>query len=85
MVLVAVAGGTSPGLGRSIVTALHIHPDHAPLVLSRSASPTPAWLAELGVPTRKVDYADPDSLRSALEGVHTVRCFTAFKPGKTEP
>jgi uncharacterized protein YbjT (DUF2867 family) len=73
MVLVAVAGGTSPGLGRSIVTALHLHPDHTPLVLSRASSPTPAWLVELGVPTRKVDYAEPDSLRRALEGVHTVR------------
>jgi uncharacterized protein YbjT (DUF2867 family) len=73
MVLVAVAGGTSPGLGRSIITALHIHPSHTPLVLSRASSPTPEWLHALGVPTRKVDYADPASLQTALEGVHTVR------------
>jgi uncharacterized protein YbjT (DUF2867 family) len=83
MVLVAVAGGTSPGLGRSIVTALHAHPAHEPLVLSRaSSSPKPAWLRDLGVETRKVDYASPASLRAALDGVHTVRFFyLPFCPG----
>lgn len=73
MVLVAVAGGTSPGLGRSIVRALHRHPDHHPVVLSRLSSTTPEWLLELGVETRKVDYDSQDSLTKALEGVHTVR------------
>jgi uncharacterized protein YbjT (DUF2867 family) len=73
MVLVAVAGGTSPGLGRSIVRALHLHPDHCPVVLSRLSSKTPDWLQELGVETRKVDYHSQDSLVQALGSVHTVR------------
>src|SRR5947209_10703858 len=38
MVNVAVAGRTSPGLGRCIVTALLQHPQHAVTVLSRSSA-----------------------------------------------
>jgi uncharacterized protein YbjT (DUF2867 family) len=73
MVLVAVAGGTSRGLGRSIVRALKEHPDHTPIVFSRKSSKIPQWLEQMGVEVRKVDYFDEGSLIPALEGVHTVR------------
>lgn len=72
MIVVAVAGGTSLGLGRSIVTALKEHSDHTPIVLSRSSSSPPKWLSDLGVELRTVDYASVDSLKTALSGVHTV-------------
>jgi hypothetical protein len=72
MVLVAVAGGTSPGLGHSIVRSLQEHPDHTPIVLSRQSSKTPEWIENMGVEVRKVDYHCQQSLVNALEGVHTV-------------
>lgn len=78
MVLVAIAGGTSEGLGRSIVTALLAHRDHAVVVLSRTTSKTPTWLNELPVEVRKVDYTSSNSLRAALVGVHTV--VSVMKP-----
>lgn len=72
MITIAVAGGTSPGLGRDIVTALLAHPtDFNPVILSRS-SKRPTWLAALDVEIRTVDYTSQSSLVSALAGVHTV-------------
>lgn len=73
MVLVAVAGGTSPGLGRSIVRALQEHPDHTPIVLSRLSSKTPKWMEDMGADVRKVDYHSQESLVPTLKDVHTVR------------
>ncbi|KAF1808843.1 NAD(P)-binding protein [Eremomyces bilateralis CBS 781.70] len=81
MVIVAVAGGTSRGLGWSIVTAFHEHPNHTPIVLSRMTSKTPQWLTDLPVEIRKVDYGSVDSLVSALQGVHTVISTTLNKEG----
>ena len=72
MVLVAVAGGTSPGLGRSIVRALQEHPDHTPIVLSRLSSKTPKWMEDMDVEVRKVDYRSQESLVPTLKDVHTV-------------
>jgi len=72
MVLVVVAGGTSPGLGRSIVRALNEHPEHTPVVLSRLSSTVPRWLKEIGCEVRKVDYQSQESLVAALRNVHTV-------------
>jgi uncharacterized protein YbjT (DUF2867 family) len=72
MVIIAVPGGTSSGLGRSIVTALHKNKTHTPLVLTRQTSKIPQWLIDLEVEVRKVDYASEVSLVNALEGVHTV-------------
>jgi uncharacterized protein YbjT (DUF2867 family) len=71
MVFVAVAGGTSPGLGRAVLEALLDNASHTPIVLSRSSSKTPQWLQELGVEVRKVDYQSEESLVHALQGVHT--------------
>jgi uncharacterized protein YbjT (DUF2867 family) len=72
MVLVAIPGGTSPGLGRSIVTALVSNKHHTPIVLSRQTSKVPQWLADLKVEVRRVDYASEESLIKGLGGVHTV-------------
>jgi uncharacterized protein YbjT (DUF2867 family) len=74
MITVAVAGGTSPGLGRSILEAIKQHPNHLhPIVLSRKSSKTPTWLESLEIEVRRVDYASEESLVEALQGVHTVR------------
>ena len=80
MVLVAVAGGTSPGLGRSIVRALQEHPDHTPIVLSRLSSKTPKWMEDMGVDVRKVDYHSQESLVPTLKDVHTVRSTPTPSP-----
>ncbi|KAL9115634.1 MAG: hypothetical protein Q9227_000002 [Pyrenula ochraceoflavens] len=69
-VTVAIAGGTSAGLGRSIVTALHSNSSFTPVVLSRASSKTPKWLGSLNIEVRKVDYSSSDSLFPALQGVH---------------
>lgn len=72
MITVAVPGGTSPGLGRAVVTALKQYADITPVVLSRQASQIPQWLKEAGVEVRRVDYTSEESLYNALQGVHTV-------------
>lgn len=73
MITVAIAGGTSLGLGRSIVRAAKAYPSQIQtIVLGRKSSATPKWLQDEGVEVRKVDYADEASLVEALQGVHTV-------------
>lgn len=72
MVIVAVAGGTSTGLGRAIVTALKAEHDLIPIVLTRSTSSVPQWLSSMDVESRAVDYGSHGSLVQALQGVHTV-------------
>lgn len=73
MITVAVAGGTSPALGRSILEALKQYPNEIkPVVLSRNTSHTPQWLDHLAIEVRRVDYESDDSLREALRDVHTV-------------
>ncbi len=73
MITVAVAGGTAPGLGRAIVTAIQQYPDQLRvIVLSRQTSTVPSWLEESDIEVRKVDYSSRDSLYDALRGVHTV-------------
>ncbi len=73
MVLAAIAGGTSPTLGRSIVTAILKAGNHKPVILSRckpeaDSAPTSQHGAEI----RYVDYTSVPSLARGLEGVHTV-------------
>lgn len=73
MITVAVAGGSSPGLGRAVVTAIQKRSDELEVVvLSRKSSQIPAWLQDTRVEVRKVDYTSEDSLFEALQGVHTV-------------
>lgn len=73
MITVAVAGGTSPGLGRSILEALKQYPDKLnAVVLSRAGSKTPKWMKDLDIEVRRVNYTSEASLKDALDGVHTV-------------
>ena len=67
---IAIAGGSSPTLGRSIVTAIS-QTSNTPIILSRlTNSPPPTTLYDAEV--RPVDYTSHSSLVSALDGVHTV-------------
>ncbi|KEF51152.1 uncharacterized protein A1O9_12766 [Exophiala aquamarina CBS 119918] len=73
MVLVAVAGGSSPTLGRSIVTAILATGKHEGVILSRKrldATEAPASL--YGAPVIYVDYGSKEQLASALKDVHTL-------------
>lgn len=83
MPTVAIAGGASPYLGRSIVTGiLSLAPQWNITILSRLSSPIPAWLSPIlegkRAEVRRVDYADHSSLMSALQGVHTVISAVGF-------
>ncbi|ERF75642.1 hypothetical protein EPUS_04622 [Endocarpon pusillum Z07020] len=73
MVLAAIAGGTSPTLGRSIVTAILEAGNHTPIILSRSKPESySAPTSQHGAKIRYVDYSSIPSLTRGLEGVHTV-------------
>ncbi|ORY07010.1 hypothetical protein BCR34DRAFT_604013 [Clohesyomyces aquaticus] len=80
MITVAVAGGTSPAVGRAILAGLQNYPSQIlPVVLSRATSEIPKWLLDMQIETRKVDYTSGESLTSALQGVHTVICTLLVK------
>lgn len=64
---IAIAGGTSPTLGASILSALSTS-DHTPVILSRAGPNT----TTANVETRYVDYASIPSLASALTDIDTV-------------
>lgn len=73
MVLVAVAGGASPTLGRSIVTAIREKGDHEVVILSRLKPMSgPTLTLVHGAAVRLVDYDSLDSLKQGLRGVHTL-------------
>jgi uncharacterized protein YbjT (DUF2867 family) len=73
MVLVAIAGGASPTLGRSIVSAVLKEGNHEVVILSRSgSSPDGCSKFKYGAPVRTVDYNSVDSLTHGLAGVHTL-------------
>ncbi len=86
MPLVAIAGGSSPGLGRSITQAIiSTYPsgEWKPIILSRSST-SPSWAGNLPISSleiRKVDYTSQSSLESALEGCHTVISVILAKDG----
>ncbi|PVH75178.1 NAD(P)-binding protein [Cadophora sp. DSE1049] len=76
MPIVAIAGGTSIGIGRSIIQAiLQTYPNGEwnPIILSRSQK-QPAWFSTLErkPEIKAVDYKDASTLLSALKGVHTL-------------
>ena len=83
MVLVAIAGGTSPTLGRSIVTALLRSGKHQVIILFRTPPsqgdvPSPSLASsKYGAPIHYVDYTSSASLTTALRGVHT--CISVLK------
>jgi len=73
MAIVAIAGATSPTLGRSIVTAILEAGNHTPMILSRSkAGSESASTPKYGAQIRYVDYDSIPSLTASLESVHTV-------------
>lgn len=88
MPTLAIAGGTSPSLGRAITIALLSSPRTSSwnvVILSRSAR-VPLWLQAVdpdGERTgiRVVDYHDQESLTSALKDVHTVISVTLANDG----
>ncbi|PKX92407.1 NmrA-like family protein [Aspergillus novofumigatus IBT 16806] len=88
MPTLGLAGGTSPSLGRAIVTALFSAP-HGPqwkiVILSRSRH-RPLWLRavdpeELRVQIRTADYLSVESVAGALKGVDTLISVTSALDG----
>ncbi|KAL6721262.1 hypothetical protein ACLMJK_000364 [Lecanora helva] len=71
MAIIAVAGGTSPSLGHSIVTAIGAS-SNQPIILSRIDPPKPQPSHCYGAEVRYVDYTSHASLVLALRGVETV-------------
>ena len=69
MVIIAVAGGTSPTLGRSIVSAI-AQTKNTPVILTRQSPNAPR--SQYGAEVRQVDYTNHKSLVEAVQGVHTV-------------
>ncbi|KAK2757028.1 hypothetical protein FQN54_004997 [Arachnomyces sp. PD_36] len=88
MPTLAIAGGTSPSLGRAITTALLSSSktsDWNAVILSRSAR-IPLWLQAVDpdgkrAEIRVVDYLNQESLASALKDVHTVLSVTSAIDG----
>ncbi|KAH6675230.1 hypothetical protein F5X68DRAFT_224321 [Plectosphaerella plurivora] len=87
MPTLALAGGTSPSLGRAIVTAVLQQTSWNVLILSRSTK-TPLWLRAVDAAAKRhsikaVDYASIDSLTEALRSqpVHTVVSVTSAYDG----
>ncbi len=73
MVLVAIAGGTSPTLGNAIIKAIKEGGRHEVVILSRSAPKSTRGCAYgQKVDVRFVDYGSVASLRQGLQGVHTL-------------
>lgn len=87
MPTLALAGGTSPSLGRAIVTAVFAHTAWNVLILSRSTRP-PIWLRAIDQDAKRhqiaaVDYTSVDSLTTVLKGqaVHTLVSVTSAVDG----
>lgn len=68
MVLIAVAGGTSPTLGRAIVSAINGETNNNAIILSSR----PSEGTKYGCEVCTADYGSIPSLVNALSGVHTV-------------
>lgn len=87
MPTLALAGGTSPSLGRAIATAVFAQTSWNILILSRSTR-SPIWLQAIDQYNKRykiaaVDYASVDSVAKALEGqeVHTLISVTSAVDG----
>ncbi|KAM0716100.1 hypothetical protein Q7P37_008614 [Cladosporium fusiforme] len=71
MPTIAIAGGTSPTLGRSITRAIQTTSTlHTPLILTRESPSAPATQHSAAV--RQVNYANHKNLVAALQDVHTL-------------
>ena len=83
MVLVAVAGGTSPTLGKSIVNAILEDANHEVVILSRARSACSCnSKSQYGAAVRTVDYDSVESLTQGLAGVHTL--ISIIKPNHSD-
>jgi hypothetical protein len=72
MTHIVVAGGTSPTLGRSVVTA-SLSTGHRVTILSRQPEdPTTAAKSAHGADIRYVDYENVESLKAAIAGASVV-------------
>ncbi|KAM0271396.1 hypothetical protein ACHAQH_009118 [Verticillium albo-atrum] len=87
MPVLALAGGTSPSLGRAIITALFAQTPWHVLILSRTTKP-PVWLRAIDPEARRykiaaVDYASVESVTSALKAgsAHTLISVTSAVDG----
>jgi hypothetical protein len=87
MPIVALAGGTSPSLGRAIVTAVFAQTPWNVLILSRSTH-TPIWLQAIDLDANRhkieaVDYASVDCSATTIkaQGVHTLVSVTSAVNG----
>ncbi|KAF2193936.1 NmrA-like family protein [Zopfia rhizophila CBS 207.26] len=87
MPTLALAGGTSPSLGRAIITTLlSQRPVIWKIVILSRSSHIPFWLRavdQAGTHSQicAVDYHSMESLASALKGVHTVVSVTSAIDG----
>ena len=77
MMLIAVAGGTSPTLGRAIITSIQ-QTANSCIILSRRCAN--ALKSKYGAQVRQVDYEDVDSLVAALKNVHAVILVFKLRP-----
>ena len=68
---VIVAGGTSPTLGQSLVTACRAA-GHEVTILSRASIDADSNPTKYDAPIRYVNYDDPDSIKRAIEGAEVV-------------
>jgi hypothetical protein len=87
MPTIALAGGTSPSLGRAIVSAIFAQTSWNVLILSRSTN-APIWLRAIDPDARRhkiaaVDYTSVESMAAALraQGVHTLVSVTSAIDG----
>lgn len=90
MPTLAIAGGTSPSLGRAIISAL-LSPrtKHWDAVIFSRNDRKPLWLRAIDPENKRtrirtVDYLSVASLASALDGVHTLVSVTSAIDG-TQP
>ena len=80
MAIIAVAGGSSPTLGRVIVAAIRAG-KNTPVILSREVGKDSLQPeARYGIPVRYVDYSSHEPLVAALRDVETVISVTKI-PG----
>lgn len=78
---IAVTGATGQ-LGRLVIEQLKSRVDPGQIIaLARS----PEKAADLGVAVREADYARPETLRSALDGVDTLLLISSSEVGQRAP
>jgi NAD(P)H dehydrogenase (quinone) len=75
---IAITAATGQ-LGRLVIDKLKARVDPSQIV---ALARTPAKGADLGVPVREADYARPETLQSALQGVETLLLISSSEVGQ---